>query len=47
MQTVSYRDVTLKSGFLYEKQLLNRNATMDAVYDRFSETGRIGAFRFD
>ena len=22
MQTVSYRDVTLKSGFLYEKQLL-------------------------
>ena len=47
MQTVSYRDVTLKSGFLYEKQLLNRNAAMDAVYDRFSETGRIGAFRFD
>ena len=39
-KTVSYRDVTLKSGFLYEKQLLNRNAAMDAVYDRFSGTGR-------
>ena len=36
--------VTLHSGYLYEKQELNRRVTMSAVYDRFSETGRISAF---
>lgn len=36
--------VTLHSGYLHEKQELNRRVTMSAVYDRFNETGRIPAF---
>ena len=36
--------VTLDGGYLFTKQELNRKVTIDAVYDRFSETGRIGAF---
>lgn len=47
MKPVSYRNVLMKSGFLREKQLLNENVTMDAVYRRFAETGRIGAFDFN
>lgn len=43
----SFQNTTLQKGFLCDKQLLNRKVTMQAVWDRFSETGRIDAFRFD
>ena len=46
MKTFSFSDVTLTSGHLFEKQELNRNTTVFAVYDRFFETGRISAFDF-
>ena len=43
-----YRDcVKLNSGYLFEKQELNRKITVDAVYDRFDETGRMEAFTFN
>ncbi len=42
-----YRNVTLTDGFWYEKQRLNREVTINAVYDRFAETGRVDAFKFD
>lgn len=42
-----YRDVTLQGGFWYEKEKLCREVTTQAVYDRFFETGRVGAFRCD
>lgn len=44
MKTLSYKNVLLNSGFLHEKQQLNKNVTIGAVYDRFNETGRINAF---
>lgn len=44
MKEVSYKNVSLNNGFLYEKQMLNKNITIDAVYKRFYETGRIEAF---
>lgn len=47
MQMVSFKNVSLNSGFLYEKQHLNKSVTIDAVYNRFYETGRIGAFNCD
>lgn len=47
MKTLSYKNVSLNSGFLYEKQMLNKNVTIDAVYNRFYETGRIEAFSFN
>ncbi|MBE6580236.1 MAG: glycoside hydrolase family 127 protein [Ruminococcaceae bacterium] len=46
MKTYSYKEVRLTSGYLLEKQELNRKITIDAVYDRFFETGRISAFDF-
>lgn len=46
MKTISHAQVTLQNGFFFDKQELNRHTTIDAVYDRFSETGRIGAFKF-
>ena len=46
MKTVTYDRVNLTDGFLFEKQELNRKVTIDAVYDRFNETGRVGAFDF-
>ena len=47
MKTVSYANVRLKEGYLRSKEELNRNVTIHAVYDRFFETGRIGAFACD
>lgn len=47
MRTVTYDKVDLKSGYLFEKQELNRTVTIHSVYDRFDETGRIGAFNFE
>ena len=45
MKLFSFDKVELKSGFLKDKQELNRKITINAVYDRFYETGRIGAFK--
>ena len=42
-----YRNVTLRRGFWKQMQELNSKITVNAVYDRFYETGRIDAFRFD
>lgn len=47
MKHFSYKQVDLISGFLASKEELNRKVTIDAVYDRFDETGRISAFRFE
>ncbi|MBO5939290.1 MAG: glycoside hydrolase family 127 protein [Clostridia bacterium] len=47
MKNISYENVTITSGFLFDKQELNRNTTIGAVYDQFFETGRIDAFRFE
>ena len=46
MKLIPYRQVSLRGGYLYEKQELNTETTIHAVYDRFFETGRIGAFKF-
>lgn len=46
MKMFSYDKVDLTSGYLFEKQELNRKITINAVYDRFAETGRIAAFDF-
>lgn len=42
-----YRNVNITGGFWHEKQLLNENVTINAVYDRFAETGRVDAFKCD
>ncbi len=47
MITLPYQNVILKNGFLYDKQILNENITIDAVYNRFYDTGRVSAFRCD
>ena len=46
MKLVPYHQVNLRGGYLYEKQELNTRTTINAVYDRFYETGRITSFRF-
>ncbi len=43
----NYRDVTIRGGFWKQMEDLNSKVTVNAVYDRFYETGRIDAFRFD
>lgn len=47
MITLSYQNVKLKNGFLFDKQLLNENVTINAVYNRFYDTGRVSAFACD
>ena len=47
MKSIYYDKVTLDSGYLADKQKLNETVTINAVYDRFYDTGRIGAFDFD
>ena len=47
MITIPFQNVVLKNGFLYDKQMLNENVTINAVYNRFYDTGRVSAFRCD
>ena len=47
MKTFSFDKVDLSSGYLFDKQELNRKTTIYSVYDRFDDTGRIGAFSFN
>ena len=47
MKIFNYGDVKLNSGYLLGKQELNRLTSINSVYDRFYDTGRIGAFNFD
>jgi len=42
-----YRAITLTGGFWKAKEDLNRDVTIPAVYERFSESGRIDAFKCD
>ena len=44
MENIKYSSVTITGGFWYEKQKLNENVTINAVYDRFYDTGRVEAF---
>ena len=47
MITLPFQNVALKNGFLYDKQMLNETTTINAVYNRFYDTGRVSAFRCD
>ena len=47
MKNIDREKVKITSGYLFEKQELNRKITVNAVYDRFKETGRVDAFRFE
>ncbi len=47
MKNIHFHHVNLHSGYLFEKQELNRKTTINAVLKQFTETGRIDAFRFD
>ena len=47
MENVDFTRVTITGGLWKQKQQLLRSTTAMAVYDRFAQTGRIGAFRCD
>lgn len=47
MKNIDYGTVNITGGFWHEKAELNRKITIDAVYDRFYDTGRITAFEFN
>ena len=44
---IDHRNVTITGGYWKKKMDLNSQVTMNAVYDRFHESGRIDAFRCD
>lgn len=44
MQNTDFSHVTITGGLWKEKQTLLRTTTARAIYDRFRDTGRIGAF---
>ena len=46
MDYQAYKNVKITGGFFHKKQTLNRKITMQSVWDRFSDTGRIDAFSF-
>ncbi len=47
MKNVDFSNIKITGGFWKERQDLIRNVTVNAVYDRFYDTGRIDAFKFD
>ena len=47
MKNFNYSLVDITDGFWKQKQDLNLNTTINAVYDRFYDTGRIDAFKME
>lgn len=47
IQSVSFEQVTLSSGFWYDRQQINASRTIPAVYDRFRASGRFDALHLD
>ena len=47
MKRVDFSNIKITGGFWKQRQDLIRNVTAKAVYDRFYDTGRIDAFKFD
>ncbi len=45
--SIDFRNVEITGGFWKQKQEINAHKTIQAVYDRSKETGRIDAFRLD
>ena len=47
MKNISFRDVTIGDGFWKDRQKINSEKTIYNERDRFAETGRFDAFRFE
>lgn len=47
MERIDFKNTRITGGFWKKKQDMVRKTTVYAVYDRFVETGRFDAFRFD
>lgn len=47
MTGISFRKINITGGFWKKRMELNKNVTVNAVYDRFYDTGRIEAFNFE
>lgn len=47
MKLIDWKSTFVTDGFWKQKEELNRKVTMRAVYDRFYDTGRIDAFKFN
>ncbi len=45
LNNVDYKNVDIKNGFWFDKQRLVENVTLEAIYDRFKETGRFEALK--
>jgi len=45
--SVSFKDVNITDGFWKERQKLNHGVTIHSVRDRFTDTGRFEAFKFN
>ncbi len=44
IRQIDFKDVNLSGGFLRKIEKLNEDVTINAVYDRFNEAGRVRAF---
>ena len=47
MELIDFKNVDILSGIWADKQKMLRESTVYAVYDRFKDTGRFGAFKCD
>lgn len=46
-KAIHFQDTVLESGFWQARQKMNAETTVYAVWERFKDTGRFDAFRFD
>ena len=46
MRSITFDKINITGGFWKSRQEINRSATINAVWNRFSDTGRVKAFDF-
>ena len=44
MRSITFDKINITGGFWKSRQEINRSATINAVWNRFSDTGRVKAF---
>jgi|LSQX01.1.fsa_nt_gb DUF1680 family protein len=47
MKNIDFTNVNITGGFWYNRQEINAKTTAQAIYDKFSETGRFDALKHD
>ena len=46
-KSISFTDIDIDKGFWHDRQMINAQTSIYSIWERFKETGRFDAFKFE